>query len=476
MPIDGRWRPGGAGKRGLDRDPFTDGVIAEIPLANAGDVDDAYRGAERAQKRWGATLPQERRDVMERAAALVDSRKGHIVEWLIHESGSTRLKAEWEWMLMQLSMREAASMPFHSEGRVLPSAVAGKENQVHRQPVGVVGVISPWNFPMYLSNRSVAPALALGNAVVIKPASDTPVTGGLLLAEIFDEAGLPPAVLSVIVGAGRDIGDAFIDHPAPRVLSFTGSTPVGRRIGEHAGRSVKRVCLELGGNGPFIVLDDADLDRAVDAALFGKFMHQGQICMAINRILVDTRRYDEFVERFAARASALKYGDPSDPKTVVGPLINQKQLQKIEDLVSATVERGARPVVRAAATGLVLPPVVLADVTNDMPAAREELFGPVAPILRFDGDDEAVRIANDTEYGLSSGIYCGDIERGVRMAKRIETGMTHVNDSPVNDDPNTAFGGEKASGIGRFGGEWAMREFSTDHWISVQHEPRSYPF
>ena len=327
-----------------------------------------------------------------------------------------------------------------------------------------------------MSNRSAAPALALGNAVVIKPSSDTPVTGGLLLAEIFDEAGLPPAVLSVVVGAGHDIGDAFVDHPAPRVLSFTGSTPVGRRIGEHAGRGVKRVCLELGGNGPFIVLDDADLDRAVDAALFGKFMHQGQICMAINRILVDTRRYDDFVERFAARASALKAGDPSDPKTVVGPLINRKQLEKIEGLVNATLERGARPVVRGAAAGLVLSPVVLADVTNDMPAAREELFGPVAPILRFDGDDEAVRLANDTEYGLSSGIFCGDIERGVRMAKRIEAGMTHVNDSPVNDDPNTAFGGEKASGIGRFGGEWAMREFSTDHWISVQHEPRSYPF
>jgi aldehyde dehydrogenase (NAD+) len=289
-------------------------------------------------------------------------------------------------------------------------------------------------------------------------------------------AGLPAGVLSVVVGAGSDIGDAFVDHPTPRVLSFTGSTPVGRHIGEHAGRAVKRVCLELGGNSPFIVLDDADLDRAVDAAVFGKFMHQGQICMAINRILVDEQVHDDFLDKFCKRVAGLKAGNPADPDTVVGPLINQSQLTRLERQINETVARGARALVRGEARGLVLPPTVLADVTPDMPAAREELFGPVAPILSFDGDDEAVRIANDTEYGLSSAVYTGDTERGVRMAYRLEAGMTHVNDSPVNDEPNCAFGGEKASGIGRFGGEWAVGEFSTDHWISVQDEPRAYPF
>ncbi len=475
MPIAGAWREGRAGRRGLDLDPFTGETILELPLASAADVDAAYRGAAAAQPGWAAAPPQERAQVMLRAAQVMDERRDEIVGWLVREAGSTRIKAELEWQLVRGELLEASAYPAHAGGRILPASIPGKESRVYRRPVGVVGVISPWNFPMQLSIRSVAPALALGNAVVVKPASDTPVTGGLLLARILEAAGLPPGVLSVVVGAGRDVGDAFVEHPVPRVVSFTGSTPVGRHIGERAGRSLKRVCLELGGNGPFIVLDDADLDWAVDAAVSGKFLHQGQICMAVNRILVDARCHDAFVDRFVERVAALKVGNPADPDTAIGPLINRQQLESVEDKLERTIQAGARALLRGPPRGLVLPPAVLADVTNDMPAAREEVFGPVAPILRVDGDDEAVRIANDTEYGLSSAVFSRDVARAARLARRLEFGMTHVNDMATNDEPNTAFGGEKASGLGRFGGGWAIEEFTTWHWVSIQEARRRYP-
>jgi aldehyde dehydrogenase (NAD+) len=476
MPIAGEWRRGTSGKRGKDVDPWTGETLVEIPLAGVPELDEAYRAAATAQRHWAARLPHERAEVMVRAAEIMKLRREEIIGWIMRESGGTRIKAELEHQLVLAGLVEASTYPAHVEGRILPADVPGKESRVYRFPAGVVGVISPWNFPLQLSNRSVAPALALGNAVVLKPASDTPVTGGLLLARILEEAGLPLPLLSVIIGAGEDIGDAFVEHPVPRVISFTGSTAVGRHIGELAGRALKKVCLELGGNGPLIVLEDADIDLAVHAALVGKFMHQGQICMAVNRILVDAAVYDVFVERFAQGALALKTGDRDDPETVIGPIINRAQLESIETKVEATIAAGARAVVRGDTKGLVMPPVVLVDVTRDMPCAREEIFGPVAPILRVQGEEDAIRIANDTEYGLSSAIFTRDAERGVRLAKRIQAGMTHINDMPVNDEPNTAFGGEKASGLGRFGGKWAIQELTTDRWISIQSTPRAYPF
>lgn len=475
MPIAGLWRHGRADKVAGDRDPYTGATLLELPLADARDVHDAYAEAARVQPAWAAVRPEERRNLLLRAALLLERRRDEFLDWLIRESGSTRIKAALEWQLTHLGLLEAAGFPFHAEGRLLPASVHGKENRVYRRALGVVGVISPWNFPLHLSNRSVAPALALGNTVVIKPASDTPVTGGLLLARLFEEAGLPPGVLSVVVGSGSDIGDAFVDHPAPRLISFTGSTPVGRHIAERAGRNLKRVCLELGGNGPFIVFDDADLDHAVDAAVAGKFMHQGQICIAINRILLDAKIHDDFVDRFVKRVEALEVGDPDDPETAIGPIINQLQLESIERKIEETLARGARALLRGPADGLLLPPAVLAGVTNDMPAAQQEIFGPVAPILRFESEDEAIRMANDTEYGLSSAVFTRDLARAARATRRLEFGMTHVNDWPVNDEPNTAFGGEKGSGLGRFGGRWAIEEFTTDRWVSVQETRRHYP-
>jgi aldehyde dehydrogenase (NAD+) len=475
MPIGEIWRAGSSGTLSVDRDPYSGDTLVEIPLADAGDVDEACREAERLQPAWAAVRPPQRRNLMLRAAFVLEQRRDEVLNWLVKESGSALPKAMLEWQFAHLGLLEAAGLPMHMEGRVLPSSIAGKDNLVFRRPAGVVGVISPWNFPLHLSIRSVAPALALGNCVVLKPASDTPVTGGLLIAKIFESAGLPPGVLNVVVGHGSEIGDAFIDHPVPRVLSFTGSTPVGRHIAEHAGRGVKRVCLELGGNCPYIVFDDADMDRAIDAAVAGKFLHQGQICIAVNRLLVQSGCHDEFVRRFVERARSLKCGDPNDPATAIGPIINRSQLESIVDKVERTVSAGARVLLRTLPSGLVLPPIVLGDVRNDMPAAREELFGPVAPIVRFDGEGEAIRLANDTEYGLSSAVFTRDLERAMRVARHLDVGMTHVNDWPVNDESNTAFGGEKQSGLGRFGGEWALEAFTSDHWVSVQERRRHYP-
>jgi aldehyde dehydrogenase (NAD+) len=475
--INGAWRSGRLGRTLKDTDPYTGETLVEIAMADQRDLDEAYRSAVKAQCSWAATLPGGRASVLRRMVLLMEERKQEIVGWLVRESGSTRIKAHMEWETTRAVFIEAASMVYRAAGRILPSDIRGKECRVYRKPVGVVGVISPWNWPLHLSARSVAPALAVGNAVVLKPASDTPVTGGLLLAKLLEEAELPPGILSVLIGGGSDLGDAFVCHEIPRVISFTGSTAVGRRIARLAAEApiVKRVELELGGNTPFVVLSDADLDQAVEAGVFGKFLHQGQICMAVNRFIVDDAIYEDFLERFTERTRSLKFGNPDDPDTMVGPIINRSQLDRLLDRIRKASVSGARQVLGGEPQGLVLPPHVFRDVNNDDSLAREELFGPVAPVIRAQGDEDALRMANATEFGLSSAVFSRDQERGVRFAVRIEAGMAHVNDQPVNDLPNNPFGGEKNSGIGRFGGDWAIEAFTTDQWVTVQHTPRAYP-
>ncbi|MDR7301805.1 aldehyde dehydrogenase family protein [Haloactinomyces albus] len=475
MPLDGEWRSGSSGTVRTDVNPYTDEVLTEIPYADASDVDRAYRAARQAQVSWASTLPAERTEMFRRAISVMDARKQEIVDWLVSETGGVRERAEFEWGLVRAGMFEVSSYPSRVAGRILPGTLPGKENRVYRQPVGVVAVISPWNFPLQLSHRSVAPALALGNAVVLKPSGDTPVTGSLLLARIYEEAGLPPGLFNVVIGKGSEVGEALVTHDIPQVVSFTGSTPVGEGIGQQA--ALKRCSLELGGNGPLVVLDDADLDRAVDSAVFGSYFHQGQVCMATNRVIVDDSVHDDFVERLTNRVRALRVGDPDDPNTQIGPIINDGQRDSIQDKISRAVSDGAQLLVSgdpSGPAGRVLPPHLLLG-TNKVATAAEEVFGPVATVIRAKGEEEALQLANDTEYGLASAVYTTDVERGVRFAQRVEAGMTHVNDTTVNDEPNTAFGGEKASGIGRFGGEWAIEEFTTDHWISVQHEYRDLP-
>lgn len=475
MLMDGEWRRGSTGDTFTDTNPYSGSTLTEIQLASADDVDTAYRAAQRAQRDWAAAPAQERSEVLLRAAEIMRQRQEEIVGWLIAEAGGTRPRAEFECQLVRSFTLEAASYPTRMSGRILTSGIPGKENRVYRKPAGVVCVISPWNFPLQLSNRSVSPALALGNAVVLKPASDTPVTGALLLAKIFEEAGLPPGVLNVVIGRGREVGSALHTHPVPSVVSFTGSTEVGKGIAQQAG--LKRLALELGGNGPLVVLDDANIEQAVQAALHGSFVHQGQVCMATNRIIVDRSVQDKFTELLVQRARELRTGDPAYPETQIGPVINRTQLESIQDKISRAEQDGADVLVSGepeGPAGLVLPPhVVLGN--NRSATAREEVFGPVATIIPADDAEHALQLANDTEYGLSSAVFTGNLERGVRFASRIEAGMTHVNDTTVNDEPNIAFGGEKDSGMGRFGGEWAIDEFTTDHWISVQHQPRDLP-
>jgi aldehyde dehydrogenase (NAD+) len=475
--IGGRWRHGAGEGRIQDRNPYTGEVLTEIPRASVADVEAAYAAAREAQPAWAAALPSERAQVMRNAAAVMERRRGEIISWLVREAGSTRIKASIEWMTVHAVMLQATRDPYLVQGRILPGDVPGKECRVYRKPVGVVGVISPWNWPLQLSNRSVAPALAVGNAVVLKPSSETPITGGTLLAKIFEEAGLPPGVLNVVAGSSREIGDAFIKHNAARVISFTGSTPVGRHIARAAVEAdvMKRVELELGGNSPFVVLADADLDQAVQSAVVGKFLHQGQICMITNRFIVEDAVYEEFAARFAGAAKSLKVGNPDEPDTLIGPVINEKQMKGLKERIAEARRSKARELAGGEPQGLLLPPHVFADVTNDMGLAANELFGPVAPILRAKGEEEALRLANDTPYGLSSCVFTSDVERGVRFAQRIEAGMAHVNDQPVNDLPNNPFGGEKNSGIGRFGGEWAVQAFTSDQWVTVQHVPRQWP-
>ncbi|EHY91151.1 aldehyde dehydrogenase family protein [Saccharomonospora azurea] len=468
--IAGQWREGRSERVNTDTNPFDDSVVAEIRQASKEDLDDAYRAAEAAQAAWAATAPSERAKVIRRAAEILEERREEIVGWLVKESGSTLIKADKEVSLAIGITTESASFPTRVHGTIHPSDTPDREMRVYRKPVGVVGVISPWNFPLHLSQRSVAPALALGNAVVIKPASDTPVTGGLILARIFEEAGLPEGVLSVVVGAGSEIGDDFVAHPVPRLISFTGSTPVGQQVGTIAssGEHLKRTSLELGGNAPLVVLDDADLDAAIGQAVPGTFLHSGQICMSVNRIIVEAPVYDEFVAKFTAAAQSVAYGNPSDEGVLVGPVVNDAQLESLKEKIAEARKAGARMVVGGEITGRVVPPHVFVDVTPDMEIAREEIFGPMVAILKADDEEHALQLANDHVYGLSSAVFTQNLDRGVRFAQRVKAGMTFVNEMTVQDEAHVAFGGERNSGLGRFNGEWAIEEFTTAHTIGVK--------
>ncbi|WP_405759753.1 aldehyde dehydrogenase family protein [Streptomyces sp. NBC_01420] len=474
--IDGEWRTGTGSWDIIDFNPYNGEKLAAITIATAAEVDLAYRAAERAQGEWAEAGPFRRRDVLERAQRVIERLAGEITEAIIDELGGTRAKAEYELALTQEFLREAARQATAAEGRILPSVTDGKENLLHRLPVGVVGVISPFNFPLLVTMKSVAPALALGNAVVVKANQNSPVVGGGLIARIFEEAGLPAGLLNVVVTDIAEIGDAFIEHPVPQVISFAGSDRVGRHVAATAGGLFKRTILELSGNSALVVLADADIDYAVDAAVFSRFVFQGQVCMAANRILVDRPVAAEFTEKFCARVAALKTGDPREPDTCIGPVINTFHADSLAALVDQAIAEGAEAPVRGRVRGNLVEPTVLTGLPAGSPLLHQEIFGPVALLVPFDGEDEAVRIVNDSPYGLSGAVHTADTGRGVRFARRIRAGMFHVNDSTVHDDPGIAFGGEKDSGLGRMNGDAAVDAFTTQKWISVQHGRSVFPF
>jgi acyl-CoA reductase-like NAD-dependent aldehyde dehydrogenase len=475
MPIGGVWRRGSSDTSCRVVNPYNDEVLVDIQLANIQDIDEAYKSAKEVQKEWAQTSPFARAKIMERAARLFDERREEIIKIIVQETGGFPPKAMREVEQSIEHTKEASTFPMRMSGLIHPSHIPGKESRVYRLPAGVVTVITPWNFPMFLSVRAVAPALATGNGVVLKPDLNTPISGGLLIAKIFEEAGIPKGLLNVVVADIEEVGDEFIEHPIPRVISFTGSIQAGRRIGEVAGRNLKKVSLELGGNSPFVVLDDADVDQAVSAAVFGKYMHQGQVCMAINRMIVDRSVYDEFVVKLKEKVLNLKVGNPAEG-AVIGPLINDTQVTRLKKLIEKSIEEGAEPILLGKIEGRLVEPSILINVHNDMAVAQNELFGPVAVVIPVDGEDEAIQVANDTESGLSAAVFSGSLQRGIQAAKRIQSGMVHVNDQPINDEALCAFGGEKASGIGRHNGEWALEEFTTTQWLSVQEKPRKYPF
>ncbi|PLT31943.1 aldehyde dehydrogenase family protein [Bacillus sp. V5-8f] len=474
--IGGEWREGNGERVYEDKNPYSEETLVQIRLANTEDIDEAYRSAREAQKEWEEINAYDRVAIMEKAVELLKERREEIVKILIDENGASHTKANIEVDGAIGIMKEAATFPLRMHGKIMPSVVPGKENRIYHNPAGVVGIISPFNFPFHLTMRSLAPALAAGNGVVIKPDLQTMISGGLFMGKLFEDAGIPKGLLNITVCSSSEIKDAFVEHPIPQIISFTGSTPVGRHIGELCGRHLKRVALELGGNNAMIVLKDADIERAAGSATFGKFLNAGQICMSLNRIIVERPVYEEFLRALVDKASQIKYGNPADKDVVVGPLINNKQVGRIQELIDKSLEMGASYALKGEIEGNVFAPTILTDVTNDMPIAQEEIFGPAVGVIVVEDEIEAIRVANDSEYGLSGAVHAGSIEHGVEVAKQIVTGMIHVNDQGVNDEPIVAFGGEKASGLGRYGGEWALHEFTTTKWISVQTNPREYPF
>ncbi|WP_329013977.1 aldehyde dehydrogenase family protein [Streptomyces sp. NBC_00690] len=449
--------------------------LGTIGTASAPDVEAAGATAAATQPRWAATAFTERAAVMHRAVEALEANRDDIVDFMIRETGCTRPKATQEIVKAVGEINAAAALVDQPYGDLLPHETPGVLSMARRVPVGVVGVISPWNAPLMLAIRAVAPALALGNAVLLKPAPEASVSGGVLLARIFEEAGLPVGLLHVLPG-GADTGEAVVRSPHTAVISFTGSSAAGRRVGEIAGGMLKRVVLELGGNNAHIVLDDADLELAVNNAAWGSLLHQGQICMATGRHLVHESLADEYVERLTTYVQSLAVGDPTDPGVRVGPLISERQANRVHEIVTASIAAGS--VLRAGGKqdGPFYTPTVLDRVTPSARAFNDEIFGPVLPITRFSSDEEAVELANATRYGLSAAIHTGSMGRGLDLAARLHTGMVHINGQTINDAPHVPMGGTGDSGNGgRYGGHWNLDEFTQWQWVTARSTPGAYP-
>jgi benzaldehyde dehydrogenase (NAD) len=470
----GTWEKAKGGNLAV-MEPATGEVLTETGLANAQDVVKATAVAVAAQPVWAAMAPRERAAIFRRAAAILQQHFDELALWVVRETGGIIPKGQLEIRESIELFNIAASMPLEAQGTVLPST-AGRLSYAKRTPLGVVCVISPFNVPMVLSMRAVAPALAAGNAVIIKPDPQTPVSGGFIIARALQEAGLPAGVLQVLPG-GAEAGEALCNAPAVRMIAFTGSTAVGRRIAETAGKHLKKVSLELGGKSPLIILEDADLDVAASNAAWGAFLHQGQICMASGRIFVQEKIAAEFIRRLAEKASHLPVGNPATEQVAIGPLINERQRDKVHSIVLDSVKAGAKLEAGGSYEKLFYKPTVLSGVKPGMRAFNEEVFGPVANVITFSSDEEVIALANDTEYGLSSGIISADTNRAMRIGERLHSGMLHINDQTVNDECVNPFGGCGCSGNGgNIGGPTNWENFSQLRWITVQAAAHPYPF
>jgi vanillin dehydrogenase len=458
------------------KDPMTGKVASRAAAATLADVDKVVAAASAAFETWSQTGPGLRRALLLKAADLMESRTNDFIKLMLEETGATAPWAGFNVHLAAGILREAASLTTQIAGEVIPSDKPGILSMTIRQPVGVVLGMAPWNAPVILGTRAVAAALACGNTVILRSSEVCPGTHQLI-GQVLNDAGFPKGVVNVLSNAPADapkIVEALIAHPAIRRINFTGSTKVGRIIAKLAAEHLKPVLLELGGKAPLIVLDDADLDQAVDAAAFGAFMNQGQICMSTERIIVDEKIADAFVAKFAAKASKLPAGDPRG-HVVLGSLVDLASAERMDVLIADAVGKGAKVVAGGKRNGTVVEATLLDHVKAEMKIYNEESFGPVKSIVRVKGVDEAVRVANDTEYGLSAAVFGRDVIRAMAVAKRVESGICHINGPTVADEAQMPFGGMKASGYGRFGGKAVIDEFTDLRWITIEG-PQHYPF
>jgi acyl-CoA reductase-like NAD-dependent aldehyde dehydrogenase len=475
--INGVDRPAASGQTYDRLDPFTEKLASRAPAAGLDDVAAAIEAASSAFPAWSSTGPGQRRAILAKAADIMDAKVGEFTTLMMEETGATAPWAGFNVMLAANILREAAAMTTQIGGEIIPSDKPGTLAMGIRQAAGVCLAIAPWNAPVILATRAIAMPIACGNTVILKASEQCPGTQRLI-ATALTEAGLPAGVINVITNAPEDapqIVEALIAHPAVRRVNFTGSTKVGKIIAELSGKYLKPALLELGGKAPLVVLEDADIDGAVNAAIFGAFMHQGQICMSTERIIVHQAIADAFVAKLAARASALPAGDPRG-HVVLGSLISLDAAKKMEELIADAQAKGAKLVAGGKRTGTVVEATLLDFVTPDMRVYAEESFGPVKPIIRVANEDEAVRVANDTEYGLSSAVFSRDVQRALSVAGRIQSGICHINGPTLNDEAQMPFGGVKGSGYGRFGGKAAIAEFTDLRWITIEDSAQHYPF
>ena len=456
-------------------EPATGQVLGSAGGGDAAAIARAAVSATKAQRAWAATPFEERAAIVQRAGELMEKHRAELIQWLVRESGAIPPKADFEISASIGQLDTAAALTSEPLEVELPSITPGRTSTARRAPLGVIGVITPWNFPYVLAMRSLGGALALGNGVVLKPDANTPVTGGVVIARLFEEAGLPEGVLHVLPG-GAEVGQALVEDPNVRMISFTGSTATGRLVGEAAGRMLKRTLLEMGGNSPLVVLEDADIEAASSAGAWGSFLHQGQICLSVSRHLVHESIVDDYTKALADRAGHLPVGNPATDEVALGPIINEKQLARVRRIVDDSVEQGAKVVVGGTNEGLFFTPTVLGDVTPSMPAFAEEIFGPVAPVISFRDDDEAVELANATDYGLSAAVQ-GSVERASAVADRLRAGMVHINDQTVNEEPPAPFGGIGCSSNGgHFGGVANLELWTEWQWLTSREKAEPFPF
>jgi benzaldehyde dehydrogenase (NAD) len=473
--LDG-WRPGSGGERAVV-EPATGGELGRVGMASPADVRKAAERAAEAQRAWAAESYEKRADILRRAGDLWAQHAEEVHGWIVREGGSIPPFGPRQTHFAIHACHEAAGLASMPHGDLL------RTTQPHlsfsrRVPVGVVGVISPFNAPLILSIRAVAPALALGNAVILKPDPRTAVCGGVALARIFEEAGLPAGLFAMLPG-GAEVGEALVSDPGVNMVSFTGSTRAGRTVARLGAEHSKRVHLELGGKSALIVLDDVeDVEKAVSVGAFGSFLHQGQVCMASGRHLVQKKIADQYIASLAVHADRLPVGNPATQQVALGPIIDSKQRDRIHSVVTGSVEAGARLVAGGKFEGLFYRPTVLADVPLKSAAFREEIFGPVAPVVTFDSLEQAAELARDTEYGLSLGILSRDVNKAMALANQIPSGIVHINDQTIADEVVNPFGGVKSSGGGgRIGGPLANFEAFTEvQWITVRSDLPKYPF